>query len=380
MALTNLNGAVAWTQQSVNTAQNGRYHIGALFPAAAATTGLTVWRDGVITSTNQGGSNSIPSDLQVKASGSPSLSLTVEAGHCVITRSGQGVFLGYNVAQGSVTVAAADPTNPRIDLVVAQVYDTTLGDSLAGLSPAPSSPGCLVIRVVTGTPAGSPSPPAVPTNAIPLAQATVTALATTITSGQITDRRKSAFSPEGARPMLPGDVIADAGAVSGGLRYSTDVAQGGVSVWTGTAWQRLTTVVLPQPTQTGFGTLTAGSSTSIAQVSIPDIGGSYWIEASASVEYTYASGTQSGTLGVEVRIDSSTWSDTVFHTKGIGRAVSLVAGFDEIASCSPSTGPAGTAFTSTHTAYFVIKNLAGPDLSVVQNNSYTFDVKLIPKF
>lgn len=380
MALTNLNAAVAWTQQSVNTAQNGRYHIGALFPAAAATTGMTAWRDGVITTTNTGGSNNIPNDLQIKALGSPSLSLTVEAGHCIITRSGQGPFLGYNVAQGTITLANADTVNPRIDRIVAQIYDTTIGDSLAGLSPAPASPGCLVIRAISGNPNGTPAAPATPTGAISLATVFVAANDTTITGGDITDTRRSAFSPEGARPLLPGDLIADAGAVAGGLRYSTDVAQGGVSVWTGTAWQRLTPLVLPQPTQAGFGLLTTGSSTSIAQVAIPDIGGSYWIEASASVEFTFTSGTQTGTLGIEVRIDSSTWSDTVFHTKGIGRATSLPSGFDDQASCLPSTGPAGTAFTGTHTAYLNIKNLTGPDMTIVQNNSYTFNVKLIPKF
>lgn len=237
MALTNLNAAVAWTLQSVNTAQNGRFHIGAFIPSAAATTGLTAWRDGVIVSTNQGGSNNIPNDLQIKASGSPSLVLTVEAGHCVITRAGQGPYLCYNQTQGNVTLAAADPTNPRIDRIVAQVYDSALSDTLP-TTPVLAAPGGLVIRAVTGTPAGSPSAPATPTGAISLATVSVIANDTTITNADITDTRKSAGNPGGARPLLPGDLSADAGTVAGDLRYlSTAAANGGVSVWTGGRWR-----------------------------------------------------------------------------------------------------------------------------------------------
>lgn len=240
MALTNINAAVAWTQQNVNTAQNGRFHIGAIFPAAAATTGLTAWRDGVITSTNQAGANNIPGDLQVKAiTPTPSLSLTVEAGHMIITRSGQGPFLGYLGTQSTLTLAAADPTNPRIDRIVAQIYDTTIGDSLAGLSPAPSSPGCVVIRAVTGTPAGSPSAPALTTGQISLANIAVAANSTAITNAMITDNRKTAYTPSGARVMLPGDLASDAGAVTGELRHTVTTTFPDTRTWSGTAWKPL---------------------------------------------------------------------------------------------------------------------------------------------
>lgn len=236
MALTNLNSqSTAWTLQSVNTAQQGRFHMGALFPAAAATTGMTAWRDGVVVSTNQGGSNSIPNDMQIKPiTPTPSMSLTCEAGSCVITRTGQGPYLCYLPTQGTLTLAAADPTNPRIDRIVAQVYDSALGDTLP-TTPTLSSPGGLVIRAVTGTPAGSPVAPALPTGAITLATVAVAANATQITSGNITDARKSCVTRgSSARTLLPGDLSSDAGAVSGELRYTVGTKQ--MDVWDGSAW------------------------------------------------------------------------------------------------------------------------------------------------
>jgi hypothetical protein len=236
MALTNLNAAPAWTQQQVITALIGRLHMGALLPSAAAVTGMSGWRDGVVASTNQNGSNNIPSDLMIKQAVSPSLNLLCEPGHCVITRSGQGPFLAYLATQGTLTLAAADTVNPRIDLIVAQVYDAALGDGMP-TTPALASPGGLVIRAVTGTAAGSPSAPAVPTGSIPLAQVAVAQNATTITNANITDRRKIAFTPSGARPLLPGDAAADAGAVSGELKYSITDPHGGVYVWSGTGWK-----------------------------------------------------------------------------------------------------------------------------------------------
>lgn len=236
MALTNYNAQVAWTQQLVNTAINGRLHIGAILPSATATTGLTVWRNGVVCTTNQGGTSNIPNDLQVKAvSPTPSLSLTVEAGHCVITRSGQGPYLCVNSAQGTLTLAAADTVNPRIDIIVAQLYDTALGDSMPS-TPALAAPGGLVVRPVTGTPAGSPVAPSVPTGAILLANIAVAANATQITSGNITDLRRSAFTASGPRTQLPGDVaVTDNGAVAGEAKYT--VSSQIQYVWTGTVWQ-----------------------------------------------------------------------------------------------------------------------------------------------
>lgn len=88
-------------------------------------------------------------------------------------------------------IATADPTNPRIDLVVlfwAQLQQ----------DPVTAPNGSIVftrldddsdVQVLQGTPAPSPVAPSVPTGAVPLAEVLVGAGVTSITTGNITDRR-----------------------------------------------------------------------------------------------------------------------------------------------------------------------------------------------
>lgn len=94
--------------------------------------------------------------------------------------AGQGSYLVDNPTSTTVAISAANPTNPRIDRIVADVND-----------PAFTGSGTPVfsIVVVAGTPAGSPVAPAVPPSAIPLARVAVAAAAVAITAGNITDER-----------------------------------------------------------------------------------------------------------------------------------------------------------------------------------------------
>jgi hypothetical protein len=94
----------------------------------------------------------------------------------------QPCYRVYNDATKNLTVTAADATNPRIDLVIAEVRDA----AFSGVSTD------WRLRVVAGTPAGSPSAPATPSNAIVLARLSVPALDTTIGTAQITDYRPRA--------------------------------------------------------------------------------------------------------------------------------------------------------------------------------------------
>jgi hypothetical protein len=94
----------------------------------------------------------------------------------------QPCYRVYNDATKNLTVTAADGTNPRIDLVIAEVRDA----AFSGVSTD------WRLRVVAGTPAGSPSAPATPSNAIVLAQISVPAGDTTIGTAQITDYRPRA--------------------------------------------------------------------------------------------------------------------------------------------------------------------------------------------
>lgn len=101
------------------------------------------------------------------------------AGMQITVATGQAWVLAYffqNDTTATFTLAAADPSNPRIDRVVVHFDRSAYSAD---------------IRVLTGTPAGSPVEPALTQNAtiweIPLASVAVAAGATSV--GTITDER-----------------------------------------------------------------------------------------------------------------------------------------------------------------------------------------------
>lgn len=123
-------------------------------------------------------------DLLVSANGTPNMSVNVAAGQAILpgtqNTTYQGVYGGaLQDAVVNQSIAASDPTNPRIDLVVAQTRDAAYS----------GGNNDWVLAVVPGTPAASPGVPAAPANSISLAQVRVDAAVTTIVSGKITDVR-----------------------------------------------------------------------------------------------------------------------------------------------------------------------------------------------
>lgn len=209
MALTNADITGAWTLQLKNASLQGRLQVGGLFSQAnvqnSALTPMGVWRSGVIPSSSFTGTYY---DLLVIPSASPSLSVQVYPGSFIVTRPSNAVYQGYSSALVSVTTSNADPTNPRLDLIVARVEDAGVGDSFTRAQ----------IQVITGVPAGAPTAPAAPAGSVPLATVRVNALATTITSAQVTDVRKSVGVLGTVRRLLPGDALTDVGFRDGELR------------------------------------------------------------------------------------------------------------------------------------------------------------------
>ena len=114
--------------------------------------------------------------------GSELLPFGDSSGMIVKVSSGQSMTRGHyyvSTATESLTVAVADVTNPRIDNVVLE------------LDPAANT---ILLKVVTGTPAGSPTAPAlIQTDSgiwqQLIARVAVAANATTITAGNVTDSR-----------------------------------------------------------------------------------------------------------------------------------------------------------------------------------------------
>lgn len=123
-------------------------------------------------------------DCTVAQAGTPAMSVVVAIGAVAVLGSGAGsgavsIYETYNDAAATVTITNSDPTNPRIDLLCVTVRDSFYTGAFDDVR----------FVVVAGTPAGSPTVPAVPNNSIPLAQIAVGAAATSIVNANITDRR-----------------------------------------------------------------------------------------------------------------------------------------------------------------------------------------------
>ena len=214
MAVTPVATLPAWTLQSDNTQQVGRYHDAALGLVQSSGTPNGTTRSGVIPSVMQGG-NAVPIDLFVSATGS-GLGIQINAGNAVIAGQSaptavRGPYIASNISTVTRTLDPANATNARIDVVFYQVIDGTPGAGDAGTTTAQ-------IGVVTGAPSGSPVVPPLPTVgvSIPLCQILVAANATTSAGLTFTDVRKSAGTEP--RFLLPGDALSDPGFMYGELR------------------------------------------------------------------------------------------------------------------------------------------------------------------
>lgn len=151
----------SWLQNGSHPAENDRLTTQALW----ATTGIIA-----------------PSSLAVTANSPAGMSVRVAAGWAAIVGTIQpnmGTYVAYNDATVTLTIATANPSNPRIDLVCMTVNDSYYTGALDNV----------VLQVITGTPAASPVAPTLPANSISLATVAVAAGAVTITSGNITDQR-----------------------------------------------------------------------------------------------------------------------------------------------------------------------------------------------
>lgn len=187
-------------------------------------------------------------DLAVSALGSPNMSVNVAQGQVIMpgtlgstggfptnlnaqttyglpsTFTSQGAYESWNNATTNLVISAANPTNPRIDLVCASTQDAQYS----------GSNNQAILQVITGTPAASPSPPSSPANTVVLAQVLVPANATSITTGDITDERPfMSLAPASAvsgRMYPTGQTILSSGTAAQITSLTTDYARGGVTI------------------------------------------------------------------------------------------------------------------------------------------------------
>ena len=133
------------------------------------------------------------------------MTVNVQPGSFVVPNSGTPTAGGYVstlVSTATLTVQTADPTNPRIDIVVANVVDNGNNTSFGQ------------VQIITGTAAPSPSAPTAPANSITAAQINVAAGATSITSGMITDTRPFTTTTGGVLVAAKGSVIGYRGQIA----------------------------------------------------------------------------------------------------------------------------------------------------------------------
>jgi len=139
------------------------------------------WLDtGILTGSAVGVWGGVTSGAALKVSAATGMNVTVGPGAFVVPNTASATAGGYKAtlaSSGTLSVAASDPSLPRIDLVVAYVSDVGTSSSFGA------------IEIITGTAAASPSPPSAPANAVILAQVAVPAAATSIVSGDIADER-----------------------------------------------------------------------------------------------------------------------------------------------------------------------------------------------
>lgn len=132
--------------------------------------------------------------LAVTQAASPNMTVDVSSGHALVPGTEnikQGLYSCFNDATKNVSIAASDPSLPRIDIIVAKVQDSFYSGATNSWS----------IVAVTGTAAGSPAVPTAPANALILAQIAVGAGVTSIVNANITDRRFYLTAVGGITPV-----------------------------------------------------------------------------------------------------------------------------------------------------------------------------------
>ena len=228
--------------QDLRLQQSGAFLTGA---SPSGSTGIAA-RPGVRYGTGDG----------LKISASSGMTLAVNPGVVWVQGSASansGMYEGVLDTANTVTLATSNPTNPRIDNIIVQFTDLGTSSSTAVVTPQ------------TGTPAASPSAPALPSNSLLLAQVAVAASTSSIVAGNITDKRVWTVATGGIVPMtnVTGGLTGQAGL------YAHDLSTGRLKVsdGSGNAVSPKTAPFAPQAAG-ATATITIGSPTTLASLAI----------------------------------------------------------------------------------------------------------------
>lgn len=160
----------AWLQAGAYTAEHDRFVGTALLNPGTSLTG-------------RGGVRRVAGDeFQVTAASPASMAVQVSAGMAFVQgiyTVTQGTYTVVNDAVFQLTIGAAHSTLSRIDVVILEILDALY----AGAS------NIAQVRIVPGTPAGTPTPPTPTGSFIVLAQLLIPPGATSVVANNITDLR-----------------------------------------------------------------------------------------------------------------------------------------------------------------------------------------------
>ncbi len=260
------SGLDPWAVQLRIGERDARYALGALLGPMPGR--MMAWADGILPSRTE---NGVIVDLKAALAANDGLGVVHYPGQCVIHRPGQGPYVCTLDRTGRVQLDHADPSLPRVDLIVARVYDERQGDPRTEF----------VIEPVTGTSGPEPVEPELPVVSIPLARVAVPAGTTQLAGSMFTDLRRAAGVRTGVGVLLPGDDPAGPGAFTGHTRYRA----GGLESFDGTTWRGASPVFVAE-TREGVARTGITGIASLTSVAVPDPGWPYRLQVSGSTQFT----------------------------------------------------------------------------------------------
>lgn len=191
-------------------------------PVAMQNAGLSAFDLRQVTDFAHGPGVGAAGDLKVTQRGAgANMSVDVAAGRGVIPGPSGSYVVTSDDVENLAIAAAPGAGNGRIDLVVARARD----EQAMGVG----ADNDWVLEVITGTPGASPTVPATPAYATPLARVTLTDATSSITNAIITDARKVSVPPSMAVwPRVSFTALADQTATAAAATWDTAITFSGL--------------------------------------------------------------------------------------------------------------------------------------------------------
>lgn len=194
---------------ATHTAEGDRNMVAGLIAGQQVTTGLQ----------SRGGVNmAIGGEFGVTQTSTPSMAVQVARGICYVPGTEsikQGVYCCVNDATVTLNVAAAHGSLPRIDSVIARVYDSAYSGAT----------NTWALEIVTGTAASSPVAPTLPNNSLRLVNINVGAAVSSITNANLADVRPHLTTAGGIIVCNSGTKPTNADVAPGQAIWLTDLKQ-----------------------------------------------------------------------------------------------------------------------------------------------------------